>query len=166
MRNVRVAFCQVLLFASVVFALAQLTNLNHAIKRFVWGSHEGYLHHEKFAIKVQERQLQEEHSHYTNKEDNEIPQVDQNNDGKAESGSKEHDASPKSSTLKIRPTRGSVNSFISPYHKHWDVNCSEILSGNRTVVRETNMMLKKLRNDSDVLPIPTDQEVTNVYTMY
>ena len=162
MRNRRVALYQVLLFVSVVFALAQLTILNHAIKGFVWGSHEGHLHHEKFAIKVQERQLQEEHSHYTNKEDNEILQVDKNNDGKAESGSKEHDAPPpKSSTrpLKIRPTRGSVNSFISPYHKHWDVNCSEILSGNRKVVKETNMMLKKLRNDNDVLPIPTDQEV-------
>ncbi|XP_072020594.1 N-acetyllactosaminide beta-1,6-N-acetylglucosaminyl-transferase-like [Amphiura filiformis] len=60
---------------------------------------------------------------------------------------------------KIRPKAFPRNSFISPFHKHWDVNCSEILGGDNQIVRETTTMLDQLRDKDGSLPIPTDEEI-------
>ncbi|XP_072026433.1 beta-1,3-galactosyl-O-glycosyl-glycoprotein beta-1,6-N-acetylglucosaminyltransferase-like isoform X2 [Amphiura filiformis] len=158
MRSRRVGLFRVMLIVSACFAFGQLTILNHAIKGFIWGSNEDVLHQENFEVKVKERHVQGE-----TENDELLP--GHKNDGReannkyADVGAPKSDKLRKTKPSKIRPTPWSTNSFISPYHKHWDVNCSEILSGNRKLIKETNMMLKKLRDKDDNLPIPTDEEV-------
>ena len=65
---------------------------------------------------------------------------------------------------KPRPTRpASGNAFISQYHKHWKANCSGILGGDRSAVKDTSLMLKMLRDEKDHLPMPSDIEVLMAY---
>ena len=139
-----------LLFASAFFVLwqfTQFTTFNQVIKGWLWGSEE------KIQLKdvgLQGRQAQES---------GEIRHGESSQKDDSGQQREEEVSTNKTQLRKSRPTAWPMNSFLSPYHKHWDVNCSEILSGNGKVVKETNMMLKKLRDDNDKLPMPSDTEV-------
>ncbi|XP_071495774.1 N-acetyllactosaminide beta-1,6-N-acetylglucosaminyl-transferase-like [Diadema antillarum] len=51
------------------------------------------------------------------------------------------------------------SSFVSPkYHKHYDVNCSAIVHGDRRAVEAANRLMKKSAGDS---PVPPDDAVRN-----